>query len=83
MATGIRDKVAILGMGCSKFGERWDAQAALAAVRLLLEDPGVLKVGHNIKYDWLIFAQHGVEIRHRRLRRGIRRGSGAEAACGA
>ncbi|SEH19193.1 acetyl-CoA C-acetyltransferase [Sphingopyxis sp. YR583] len=25
MATGIKDKVAILGMGCSKFGERWDA----------------------------------------------------------
>ena len=25
MAQGIRDKVAILGMGCSKFGERWDA----------------------------------------------------------
>src|SRR5256885_3441850 len=24
MASGIRDKVAILGMGCSKFGERWD-----------------------------------------------------------
>ncbi len=27
MATGIRDKVVILGMGCSKFGERWDANA--------------------------------------------------------
>ena len=27
MATGIKDKVAILGMGCSKFGERWDADA--------------------------------------------------------
>jgi acetyl-CoA C-acetyltransferase len=25
MATGIKDKVAILGMGCSRFGERWDA----------------------------------------------------------
>jgi len=25
MPTGIKDKVAILGMGCSKFGERWDA----------------------------------------------------------
>ena len=25
MAPGIKDKVAILGMGCSKFGERWDA----------------------------------------------------------
>ncbi|MCA9519814.1 MAG: hypothetical protein KC609_02525 [Myxococcales bacterium] len=25
MATGIRDKVVILGMGCTRFGERWDA----------------------------------------------------------
>src|SRR4029079_1298620 len=28
MAKGIRDKVAILGMGCSKFGERWDMDAS-------------------------------------------------------
>jgi acetyl-CoA C-acetyltransferase len=27
MAAGIRDRVAILGMGCSKFGERWDASS--------------------------------------------------------
>src|SRR5271170_3686326 len=27
MASGIRDKVAILGMGCARFGERWDAGA--------------------------------------------------------
>jgi acetyl-CoA C-acetyltransferase len=27
MARGIRDKVVILGMGCSKFGERWDREA--------------------------------------------------------
>jgi acetyl-CoA C-acetyltransferase len=27
MATGIKDKVAIIGMGCSKFGERWDVGA--------------------------------------------------------
>ena len=25
MATGIKDKVAIIGMGCARFGERWDA----------------------------------------------------------
>jgi acetyl-CoA C-acetyltransferase len=25
MASGIRDKVAIIGMGCSQFGERWDS----------------------------------------------------------
>ena len=28
MVMGIRDKVAILGMGCSRFGERWDADPA-------------------------------------------------------
>lgn len=27
MATGIKDKVAIIGMGCSVFGERWDRGA--------------------------------------------------------
>jgi acetyl-CoA C-acetyltransferase len=27
MATGIKDKVAIIGMGCCRFGERWDAGA--------------------------------------------------------
>ncbi len=24
MATGIKDKVAIIGMGCSRFDERWE-----------------------------------------------------------
>jgi acetyl-CoA C-acetyltransferase len=27
MATGIKDRVAIIGMGCTKFGERWDKGA--------------------------------------------------------
>ncbi|MBI3992156.1 MAG: acetyl-CoA acetyltransferase [Candidatus Lambdaproteobacteria bacterium] len=27
MSAGIKDKVAIIGMGCSKFGERWDVSA--------------------------------------------------------
>ena len=27
MASGIRDKVAIVGMGCTRFGERWDVGA--------------------------------------------------------
>ena len=27
MDSGIKDKVAILGMGCAKFGERYDADA--------------------------------------------------------
>ena len=27
MATGIKDRVAVIGMGCCRFGERWDASA--------------------------------------------------------
>ena len=27
MASGIRDRVAIIGMGCTEFGERWDKGA--------------------------------------------------------
>ena len=38
-------------------------QAALAAIKPLLEDPGVLKIGQNMKYDWLIFAQRGIDVR--------------------
>jgi DNA polymerase-1 len=35
---------------------------AFAAIKPLLEDPGVLKVGQNLKYDWLIFALRGISI---------------------
>ena len=44
MATGIKDKVAILGMGCSRFGERWDSDAGdlmAEAFDEALEDAGV------------------------------------------
>ncbi len=44
MAAGIKDKVAILGMGCSKFGERWDAGPEELMVEAYLEamaDAGV------------------------------------------
>jgi len=37
MASGIKDKVAILGMGCSKFGERWDMGAEELMVEAFLE----------------------------------------------
>lgn len=44
MAKGIKDKVAILGMGCSRFGERWDVgtEALLAeAFDEALTDAGI------------------------------------------
>ena len=37
MAKGIKDKVAILGMGCSKFGERWNSSPEDLMVEAYLE----------------------------------------------
>jgi acetyl-CoA C-acetyltransferase len=44
MATGIKDKVAIIGMGCSRFGERWDSAAEslmVEAFQECIEDSGI------------------------------------------
>src|SRR6266851_5745468 len=57
MASGIRDKVAILGMGCSKFGERWDCEAddlMVEAYEEALEDAGI-ETG-RIEAAWLATA---------------------------
>jgi DNA polymerase I len=35
---------------------------ALAVLKPLLEDKGVLKVGQNLKYDWQVLSRHGVDI---------------------
>ena len=37
-------------------------EQALTALKPLLEDCGVLKIAQNMKYDWLVFAQRGIEI---------------------
>ena len=37
-------------------------QAALDALKPLLEDKGVLKIGQNLKFDFQIFAVRGIEI---------------------
>ena len=38
------------------------AEVAFAAIKPLLTDPSVLKIAQNLKYDWLMFARHGIEI---------------------
>jgi len=51
---GIRDKVAIVGMGCTRFGERWDAgyeDLIVEAFQEALEDAGVEK--EEIEMAWL------------------------------
>ena len=54
MATGIRDRVAILGMGCSRFGERWSDNAEdlmLEAFSEAIGDAGIEK--SQIEAAWL------------------------------
>lgn len=54
MATGIKDKVAIIGMGCTKFGERWDVSAEdlmVEAFEEALADAGIEK--KEIQAAWL------------------------------
>jgi acetyl-CoA C-acetyltransferase len=53
MATGIKDKVAILGMGCTRFGERWDAGShdlLAEAFDEALADAGIER--HQIDAAW-------------------------------
>jgi DNA polymerase I len=35
---------------------------ALALMKPLMEDPAVLKVGQNVKYDWMVLARHGIRV---------------------
>lgn len=54
MASGIRDKVAIVGMGCCRFGERWDAGAddlIVEAFEECIADAGIER--DRIEAAWL------------------------------
>ncbi|MEJ5347942.1 MAG: acetyl-CoA acetyltransferase [Desulfosoma sp.] len=54
MATGIKDKVAIIGMGCTRFGERWNDGAEdlmVEAFSEALQDAGIEK--KEIEAAWL------------------------------
>jgi len=61
MASGIKDKVAILGMGCAKFGERWDTdsdQLMVEAVSEALADAAIETA--QIDAAWLSVALDAV-----------------------
>jgi len=61
MATGIKDKVAVIGMGCSKFGERWDSggeELMVEAYLEAMEDAGIET--NQVEAAW--FSTHIDEI---------------------
>jgi DNA polymerase I len=41
-----------------------DSKAAIARLKPLLEDASVLKVGQNMKFDAMVFAQHGIIVQN-------------------
>ena len=54
MATGIKDKVAIIGMGCTRFGERWDVggeELMVEAFNEAIQDAGIDR--NEIEAAWL------------------------------
>jgi len=63
MATGIKDKVAILGMGCAKFGERWDKNPDDLMVEAFAEaiaDAGIDR--NQIQAAWFGTALESVNV---------------------
>lgn len=63
MASGIKDKVVILGMGCSKFGERWDMDPAdlmAEAFDECLSDAGIER--NQIDAAWFASAIDSVNV---------------------
>lgn len=39
-----------------------DRDAALSLLKPLLEDPAVLKIGHNLKYDMIVLDRYGIRV---------------------
>ncbi|MGE0486489.1 MAG: acetyl-CoA acetyltransferase [Gammaproteobacteria bacterium] len=60
MATGIKDKVAIIGMGCTRFGERWDCgpeELIVEAFTEALADAGIERSAIEMAWLGLFFQE--------------------------
>jgi acetyl-CoA C-acetyltransferase len=62
MAKGIKDKVVILGMGCSKFGERWDKEADNLMVEAYTE--AIAEAGIDTKQIDAAWLSTAIEEQH-------------------
>ncbi len=51
-----------LDFGDGDAPEQIPLRDALDALKPLLEDPAILKIGQNLKYDLVVMARHGIEI---------------------
>jgi DNA polymerase-1 len=53
--------VPLVGSGLG-FDGGLDAREALAVLRPVLEDPAIRKIGHDLKFDAILLARHGVHL---------------------
>ena len=63
MANGIADKVAIIGMGCSRFGERWDCGAEDLIVEAFTEaisDAGIERDDIGAAWQGVFFQEQNI-----------------------
>lgn len=51
-----------LALDDANANKQLDLNEALAALKPMLEDPAIMKVGHNMKYDALVLSRYGVAI---------------------
>ncbi len=47
---------------CTPIPGQMPLAEVIALVKPMLEDPGILKIGHNVKYDMQVFARHGIAV---------------------
>ncbi|WP_273759068.1 DNA polymerase I [Bartonella sp. ML70XJBT.G] len=50
-------------LGGGRIALQIETEKALALLKPLLENEAILKIGQNIKYDWLVMKQYGIVIR--------------------
>jgi len=43
--------------------EQLKLETVLSAVKPMLQDPTIQKVGQNIKYDWIVFEKNGIDLK--------------------
>jgi DNA polymerase-1 len=46
----------------SEFGQQLEIESVLGALRDPLTNPGIEKVGHNLKYDFVVLARYGLRV---------------------
>jgi DNA polymerase-1 len=46
----------------SEAPDQLQLELVLGKLKPLLEDPAVLKIGHNLKYDWVMFDKAGINV---------------------